>query len=76
MNKGGFLIYKCRRCGKLLNNTHAPDGVIVVLTLLNRGNLDGLWGGMPVHLTDICFCDDRNIGVADLIGCEFDNKEK
>lgn len=72
MNKGGFLIYKCRRCGKLNKNIHVPDGLIAISHLLVNGNLHGLWGGAIASLKDICSCNDGNIGVTDLIGCEFD----
>ena len=75
MSNSGYLIYKCRRCGELNKNCHVPDGTITLLSIMTK----------DLHLKDgstynplkieIHNCTDGNLGIADLIGFEYDNGE-
>lgn len=68
----GFLVYKCRRCEKKYKNTHVPDGLTVLNSVINDFSLPKEWLGVPVSKTGICNCDDGNLGVSDLVGFERD----
>ena len=72
MNKPGILLYKCRRCGKVSKNTHVPGVLVVLMHLLYDTPMPNEWYGVPVYKEEICLCDDKNIGVADIIGAEHD----
>lgn len=72
MIEKGRLVYKCRRCGKLNKNTQVPDGLYALNSILNKIPLPEEWGGFILTETDICSCDDGNLGISDLIGFEKD----
>lgn len=74
MNKNGTLIYKCRRCEKIVRNTEVPDidGSVV---LISKGKkLPEDWCG-DEGLTSFHTCNDGNMGITDCIGGEI-MKEK
>ena len=60
----GFLVHKCRRCGKINKNVHVPNGLIYLCKILNDVN--------SLDRVSICNCKDGNLGVSDLIGFEKD----
>lgn len=73
MNKPGVLLYKCRRCGKVSKNIHAPDGLPVLLHILHDIPLPKRWGdGIPISKESICLYDDGSYGVSDCIGFSVD----
>ncbi len=73
MNKGGFLIYKCRKCGELIKNSHVPDVFIALVFAQTGRDSSKLWsGGTRIQMIDNHYCDDGCIGVTDLIGAEED----
>lgn len=66
-------VYKCRRCGKLKD----PYGVAneYGLEYLSRTLLGLDTPDFRIPLTVICNCNDGNLGVADLIGVEYEKSE-
>lgn len=68
----GRLVYKCRRCNKLNMDIHVPNGGIALICIMNEYPLPKDWGNMRVKKYDICLCDNKNLGVSDLIGFEED----
>ena len=68
----GRLVYKCRMCGKLKKSTSVPDGSIALISILHDTPIPKSWGANILGKTELCNCDGRNIGVADLIGFEKD----
>ena len=68
----GFLIYRCRRCGEEVRNTHVPL-VLTAVTLLQAGKqLPESWGPMSksVSLIGVHECSSGGYGVTDLISGE------
>lgn len=37
MKEGGYLVYKCRRCGGLDKSCHAHDALTVLIEIVNNG---------------------------------------
>jgi hypothetical protein len=69
MNKGGFLQYKCRRCGEIVQDTHVPDLQAALLYILNDWDMKIMgWTGVPANKTDTHRCKKDEWGVIDLIG--------
>ena len=71
--KGGDLIYKCRHCGKIIRDTHVPDLQLAMIAMTSHA--EHFWmkdWGTPMHITEVHYCDLKNIGVTDLIGGEYD----
>lgn len=62
--KGGFLVYKCRRCKKLNKSKHVPNGLMYMAEIVSRTN--------TLALLDVCNCKDGELGISDLIGFEKD----
>lgn len=73
--KSGLLVYKCRRCGEEVKDTHVPDSTLALLSILRGWDLPKEWGAIIPQTTDIHECKDKNLGVCDLIGCELDKPE-
>lgn len=75
MKEGGYLVYKCRRCGGLDKSCHAHNALFVLIEIVNNGIFDphgrGLIGPLTTDKT-MHHCEDRNTGVADIIGIERD----
>lgn len=69
-NKGGFLLYKCRICGGIEKKTHAPDGLIALIHLINGDKLP--WEGVQPYMLTLHTCNKKSTGIADLIGVEYD----
>lgn len=75
MNAGGVLVYKCRRCGELNKNTHTPH-CLMSLTLITGGIPQPKeWGAIVPKIVSFHVCDDKNLGVTDLIGAEMDEAD-
>ena len=72
MSKDGFLVYKCRRCGELVRNTHTPDVDMAVILVVTGSEIPKDWGGVTPKTIGLHTCKDSNIGVTDLIGGEED----
>jgi hypothetical protein len=72
MDKGATLIYKCRMCGELHKPIHTPKGHLTLMCVMYDWELPKEWFGVMPHKTNFHICNDGNIGVSDLIGCEFD----
>lgn len=70
---GASIVYKCRRCARFDKSTHAPDGHRVLFHILSNTPVPEEWLGVQPGETQIHHCPDGNIGVADIIGCEFDD---
>ncbi len=73
MNKNlGIIEYKCRRCGRIDNHIGVPDlnlflqDAIIDVDIVQKVYKD--ISGIKMHI--LHFCNDGNIGVADLIGGE------
>ena len=71
LSKGGFLVYKCRRCGKIVKETHVPDVMMAVTVIVCGTKLPKSWGAATPRLTECHICEDKQMGV-DLIGGEED----
>lgn len=71
--KQGFLVYKCRKCGNIVKNTHVPDVDTAIILIVSGNTLPEKWGG-TARIIDIHSCEDGSIGVSDLIGGEPTNK--
>ena len=68
MNKGGFLLYKCRKCGKVSKNIHCPRVSSYLIEIYVFGkSLDGDCKMISIHT-----CSKKVIGISDLIGCQED----
>ena len=76
MDKGGYLIYKCRRCGELVKLVYVgKPGYALMCLLRDRSNLFkepllNTYNKLEHHQ-----CKDGHLGVTDLIGCEIDKEE-
>ena len=70
--RGGNLVYKCRRCGKLIKNTHVPDCLSAITCMVVNGETPNSWIGPSAKMTGTHVCDDDNYGITDLIGAEED----
>lgn len=60
------MVYKCRRCGGLVRNTHVPDIMFGVISGVTDSAMP--WG--KVHMLSSHICPDDAHGVTDLIGGE------
>lgn len=73
--KGGFLEYKCRRCGEVVQRPHVPDiNIAMACLIINKVTPKG-WG-IQVGMTDIHGCKDGDLGLLDLIGAVSDKREE
>lgn len=72
MSKGGVLVYRCRKCGKLDKSTHAPDVNMAVILIAQGAKLPSEWGGFQPKMIGIHACKDNEAGITDLIGGEED----
>jgi len=70
--KPGSLAYKCRRCGAIFHPVHTPDGRRSLDRALFGTPLPSGWFGTPPSVTEIHYCSEDALGVADLIGADFD----
>ena len=70
MKEGGYLVYKCRRCGGINTNTHSPQLMEDMTVFLATGRQ--LSSGNPMIKHPLHCCADGNLGVMDLIGGEYD----
>ena len=70
----GFLIYKCRKCGKTYSKIHVPDVVNALVCISADLPLPKNWGAIIPKMIDIHCCPTNELGVADLIGTEEDKK--
>lgn len=68
----GFLVYKCRKCGKEIKSVHVPDGAIALSVIMFDNPTPKSWGVMVAGKTDVHSCGDGSLGVGDLIGFEKD----
>jgi hypothetical protein len=66
--KGGYIEYKCRRCGKIDACVHVPDMKLCVILLTVEVPLPEQWGGLRPTMLSVHGCDDGGLGVSDLIG--------
>lgn len=69
---GGYVYYKCRRCGKVDFSIHAPDLRYSLSCVLNGYPHPEKWGGPQPTLMSYHHCDDQRLGVVDLIGGNLD----
>ncbi len=65
---GGFLIYKCRSCGALVEKLHVPNVGLALICLTKNIPLPREWGATSVHVVSSHFCTDDKHGMTDLIG--------
>jgi len=75
MNKNGTLVYKCRRCKKLVRNTEVPDVESAVILISMGQKLPEVWCGNE-GLTGFHNCKDGHMGITDLIGGELDTRKE
>lgn len=75
MKTGGVLVYKCRRCGELNKQTHTPNCLWSLAYMIGGLPQPKNWG--PIEPTMISFhtCDDKHLGITDLIGAEMDETD-
>ncbi|MDN9012400.1 hypothetical protein [Brevibacillus laterosporus] len=72
LNRGGFLEYKCRRCGVVKNEFHAPNGFEAFLAISKNGSTPEEWGPCATwYGTHIC--DDKHLSITDFIGIKYDS---
>ncbi len=70
--KGGNLLYKCRRCGALSVESHAPDlGIALACAIVGSPMPESL-GSIPPRMYGVHRCFPSVWGVADLIGGDED----
>lgn len=62
--RSGFLVYKCRKCGKLLKHIHVPNGMKQVCDAVSKKD--------STSLLSVCNCKGGDFGIADLIGFKED----
>ena len=72
-NYQGTLIYKCRKCGRVYDGVHAPDALVTCINLMQNIKLP--YNGIPVRAYNIHACNPVCIGIADLIGANYDEME-
>lgn len=70
-NKGGTLIYKCRKCGGYVHSIHVPDALIALSCIITGAEYP--WKGSQSTMTMLHVCDKESLGVADLIGVQYDD---
>lgn len=68
MNKGGRLFYKCRKCGEIYSDNHAPDVLSALISISIIGRTPHEMGGIVLHMTSLHHCAEKTIGMADLVG--------
>lgn len=75
LKEAGYIVYKCRLCGKEVEDLHAPDGLIFLIaaTLDMQNNKFGRTINGRDMFT-LHWHEDGSIGVADLIGFRPDKK--
>ncbi|MFA5801159.1 MAG: hypothetical protein WC911_01650 [Thermoleophilia bacterium] len=64
MDKPGFIIYKCRRCGELHRPIHVPHTVQFLVDAAFKTHT----------LYQVHVCNDRGYGVSDIFGADPDMK--
>jgi len=79
--RGGWLVYKCRKCGKLDRSAHVPDVRRALVSIGVDGRTPREWGNWS-GLTGMHYCTEAvgsiksgqgaMIGVSDLISAEED----
>jgi hypothetical protein len=65
--KGGWLIYKCRKCDEKYQNTHTSDLSTMLFSVIIGGNCHKQSEIIP-DMLDLHYCNAKNVGIADLIG--------
>lgn len=76
--RGGWLEYRCRRCGEVMREeTHVPDLVVALASISASGRTPRAWGGVPLGESGLHLqCSDAagmpGIGYADLQGGSLD----
>lgn len=68
----GYLLYKCRLCGQVEKNPHAPDCITALMVCMGIVEIPSSWFGPKPAMIDIHHCDTGRTGIADLIGFERD----
>ena len=73
--KGGFLVYRCRRCDAEIKEIHVPQlqpAIAMILCGLEEMWEKKKWGAVMPDKIEFHLCEDGNIGITDLFGGEFD----
>lgn len=71
MSRGGFMVYKCRRCGLEFADSHVPDVLVAAISIMTSGRTPSSWG-ITMGERDSHNCNDKQIGIADLVGFDKD----
>lgn len=74
MNRGAFLLYRCRACGNVDRSAHVPDGDAAWLVIGGVIASPPGWG-WAVKPTSTHACSPKILGMADFAGVEFDEPE-
>jgi hypothetical protein len=72
----GFLVYKCRKCGRLNKDTHVPNGTIALSCIVCDFDFPKDWGALKPGMTGVCNCSNGDLGITDLIGFEPEKEEE
>ena len=70
--RGGFLAYKCRRCGDRIEQCHAPELDLALICLTSNNPLPKEWFGVSPGMTGLHYCSRIHVGITDLIGGTLD----
>lgn len=66
----GNILYKCRRCGEIIDSMHSPRLMEDIVAFIITGNQ--ISPGNPIGDPITHHCKDDNLGIADMIGGQFD----
>ncbi len=80
MSSGSFLMYRCRLCGDVFADGHAPDGKQALEVAEGTAPMPEHWFGLPpgdrtLH-HDCPATPGQGVGIADLIGVVADGEER
>lgn len=69
----GWLLYKCKLCGRVEKSLHVPDVAIILGCILRGEPLPKSWiASNIVKRTSLHHCEEGRTGIMDLIGGTID----
>lgn len=73
--KGGYVIEKCRLCGKVIDSTTHVPNIYAYLRFVTKGTPAPDDGGLPAYSMSCHACEDGSLGVTDVVGFKPDKEE-
>lgn len=70
----GYLLYKCRRCGKIVKNVHVPNITICLVQFTVSGKCTAWPMSGTIYPIGFHHCNNGHVGITDIIGGEYDKE--